>query len=193
MQAAVILGTLAYLSWSSSAKLLLLVAFLALGVPSYLLAARWSGARQRLAREQGDALFAHFRAVTEGTKELKLHRPRRLAFLDQLRVTAASYRRLNVATRSIFIGAAGGGQLLFFIAVGAVILLLPQAMQPDRRIITGFALGLLYIMNPLQDVLNILPVVSQANVALAKVERLGLSLTAAGKEPGEWQVVEADA
>jgi len=176
MQSAVILGCLAYLGWLSWQVLLVVLAFLAVGVVSYRLPMRWGTARQRLAREEGDMLFQHFRAVTEGTKELKLHQRRRGEFFAQLEASAASFRRLNVAARSIFNGSASWGQALFFVVVGLVILVLPALLRPEREVVTGFALVLLYLMNPLQGVLETLPQLSQANVAIAKVEQLGLSL-----------------
>jgi putative ATP-binding cassette transporter len=176
MQSAVILGCLAYLGWLSWQVLLAVLAFLAVGVVSYRLPMRWGTARQRLAREEGDVLFQHFRAVTEGTKELKLHQRRRGEFFGQLEASAASFRRLNVAARSIFNGSASWGQALFFIVVGLVILVLPGLLRPEREVVTGFALVLLYLMNPLQGVLEALPGLSQANVSIDKVERLGLSL-----------------
>ena len=183
MQSAVILGCLAYLGWLSWQVLLVVLAFLAVGVAGYRLPMRWGTARQRLAREEGDMLFQHFRAVTEGTKELKLHQRRRGEFFAQLEASAASFRRLNVAARSIFNGSASWGQALFFVVVGLVILVLPALLRPEREVVTGFALVLLYLMNPLQGVLETLPQLSQANVAIAKVEQLGLSLVD-GEGPG---------
>lgn len=187
MQSAIVAGSLVYLGWLSWQVLLLVLAFLAVGVVSYRLPMRWGSARQRLAREEGDALFMHFRGVTEGAKELKLHQPRRRAFLAQLEGSAETFRRLNVSARSIFIGSASWGQALFFVAIGLIILVVPGVVRAEREVVTGFALVLLYIMNPLQGILDTLPQLSQANVAVAKVTQLGLSLTE--DVPVEEQVV----
>ncbi|HSK81565.1 MAG TPA: ABC transporter transmembrane domain-containing protein, partial [Thermoanaerobaculia bacterium] len=140
MNGAVVVGSLAYLGWLSWKVLLVVLALMVVGILGYHLPMRWGAARQRLAREEGDALFQHFRAMTEGTKELKLHQPRRRAFLAQVATTGGAFRRLNVASRSIFAGAASFGQALVFVAVGLVILVIPGTMEADREVVTGFAL-----------------------------------------------------
>lgn len=190
MNAAAVAGSLAYLGWLSWRLLLLILAFMAVGIVSYQLPMRWGTGRQRLVREQGDVLYEHFRATTDGTKELKLHQRRRQAFLAQLTGSAATFRRLNVAAQSIFSGAASFGQALVFVVIGLVVLVLPGLMGADREVITGFALVLLYLMNPLQGILDTLPVLSQAGVAIAKVERLGLSLIDDVADRGETPVAE---
>ncbi len=201
MNAAVVLGSLVYLGWLSWQMLLLVLAALAIGVVCYRVPTRWGTIRQRRAREEGDVLYQHFRATTEGTKELKVHRPRRRAFLAQLADSATAYRRHSVAAQSIFVGAASFGQALVFIVAGIVILVIPGMVRVDREVITGFALVLLYLMTPLQAILNVLPELSQAGVAMAKVEQLGLSLTgevedgrqapAAEEPPGtDWGEIE---
>ncbi len=177
MNAAVVVGSLVYLGWLSWQVLLLTLAFMVVGILGYQLPMRWGSARQQLAREEGDILFQQFRAVTEGTKELKLHQPRRRAFLAQMATSAGKFRRLNVAARSIFAGAASFGQALVFIVVGLVILVIPGAIQMDREVVIGFAIILLYLMTPLQAILDTVPALTGASVAIAKVEALGLSLS----------------
>jgi len=57
--------------------------------------------RLRLAREEADKLFAHFRALTEGVKELKLHRSRRGKFLSGcIQAATENFSRHNVAAES---------------------------------------------------------------------------------------------
>ena len=60
------------------------VAFLVVGAVTYLWAVGRANRYLKRAREGQDELLHHFRGLTEGAKELKLHRPRRLGFLDQL-------------------------------------------------------------------------------------------------------------
>ena len=60
-----------------------------------------------LAREEEDKLFGYFRALTEGIKELKLHRDRRARFLRQnIQTTTEIYQRYNVAAETRFVGGA---------------------------------------------------------------------------------------
>ena len=188
MNFAVVVGSLGYLGWLSWKVLLLTLVFMVVGILGYQVPMRWGAARQKLTREEGDVLFQHFRAVTEGTKELKLHQARRRAFLGQVATSAGRFRWLSVAASSIFAGAASFGQALVFIAVGLVLLVLPGAIAMDREVVTGFALILLYLMTPLQAILDIMPALTGASVAIAKVEALGLSLSKDVQDLGEAHV-----
>jgi len=190
MNAAVVVGSLAYLGWLSWQLLLLVLAFMAVGVLSYQLPMRWGVSRQRRVREEGDTLFQHFRATTEGTKELKVHQHRRRAFLAQVADSAARFRRLNLSAQSLFVGAASFGQALVFVVVGVVILVIPSVVKVDREAITGFAFVLLYLMTPLQGILNMLPDLGRASVAIDQVEQLGLSLVDDVKHLGDTAVAE---
>ncbi len=189
MNAAVVAGSLAYLGWLSWRVSLALLVCLALGSTCYQVPMRWGRARQRRAREVANVLYQQFRATTEGAKELKLHRLRRHAFLDQLTSSSAAFRRLNVAARRIFAGSASAGQALVFIAVGLVLLVVPRTLALDREVVTGFALVLLYLMSPLQGILDMVPDLSQGMVAIRNVEQLGLSLTAETAGAGDPAVV----
>src|SRR5437016_6121944 len=80
---AILLGGAAYLGWLSWKLLLGMVGFIIVGGLGYRLLIASGFARLTQAREEEDKLFGHFRALTEGIKELKLHRSRRGAFLSQ--------------------------------------------------------------------------------------------------------------
>jgi putative ATP-binding cassette transporter len=174
---AVVLGGLAYLGWLSGVMMLAVLGFMLLGILSYQLPLLKAIGHFKLARERGDALMQNFRALTEGTKELKLHHERREAFLTrQLRGSAAAYRDHNVRGMSIHIAAASWGQVLVFVVVGLTIFLLPHLRGTDVQTLTGYTLILLYLMTPLQVLMNVLPALGRAGVAINKVEQLGLSL-----------------
>jgi putative ATP-binding cassette transporter len=183
MQIAVLGGCLIYLAWLSWKVLLLVLGFMALGVVSYqipmLSALRYLG----LAREDRDVMFRQFRALTEGVKELKLHYPRRQAFLSEdLQTSAASFRRHNVIGNNIFTVVASWGHLLIFVLIGLLFFALPALNPVDARVLTGYTIIILYMMTPLEIVLNTLPELGQANVAAQKIEALGLSLEADSTE-----------
>src|SRR5262249_1681348 len=118
------------------------------------------------AREDTDALFSHFRALTEGAKELKLHHHRREAFLSScLQTTAANLRRHNLAGMKISTAASSWGQVLVFVIVGVVLFALPSVHPLDTRALIGYTITLLYLMTPLQVIMNTLPNLGRANIA----------------------------
>jgi putative ATP-binding cassette transporter len=177
---AVVAAGLVYLGWLSPLVLLAVLGVMAVGIVGYQLPVNRALVYLRRARELTDKLHGHFRAVTDGTKELKLHRRRSDAFLaDELQPTAAEFRRQNIKGMTVYTAAAAWGQALGFVVVGLLVLVLPTFYPTDANVITGYALVLLYILTPLQLVMNTLPAISRANIAVGNVEQLGLSLTSA--------------
>lgn len=180
---AIVVGSLVYLGWLSWVVLLAVLFFMALGIATYQLPILKAMQHLRLAREDGDALFGHFRALTEGMKELKLHSRRREAFLnDTLKTTALNFRRHNVTGMEILTAANSWGQILVFVVVGLVLFALPAVRDVPAATLTGYTLILLYMMTPLQVIMTTLPNLSRANVSLRKVEELGLTLASKSRE-----------
>lgn len=171
-----VIGCLLYLSWLSPSVFLIFVIFITIGFFSYQLPTNKAIFFGKLAREQQDKLFQHFRSITEGTKELKLHRHRRQAFLNNLQDTALTYRRLNVIAATIFAAAASWGHLLFFVAIGFFIFILPFFNIVKTSILSGYILTIIYLIAPLDYIMSTVSVFGTATVALNKVESLNLSL-----------------
>jgi putative pyoverdin transport system ATP-binding/permease protein len=184
----VVVGSLVYLGWLSWQVLLAVLCFIAVGVASYQLPIVKAVGYLRSAREQTDALMKHFRALTDGAKEFKLHRGRREAFLDKvLEPTAASFRRHSVRGMTIYTAAGSWGQTLGFLVIGLLVFGLPGVYPVSGRVLIGYVFVLLFMLPPLQTIMNMLPSLSRANVAVKKVEKLGLSLDAyAGEEESDW-------
>jgi putative ATP-binding cassette transporter len=183
INASVLIMCLIYLGWLSWPVLLAVFVFMILGVFSYQAMAGRALRYLRRAREEQTALFRHYRALTEGTKELKIHRRRREEFLDQaLQSTAASFRLSNVSGMTLYAAADSWGQFLFFVLIGLLIFALPGWRQVSTLTLMGYTLTMLYMMTPMQVLLNLLPVLGRAQVSLREVERLGLSLDAAASQ-----------
>lgn len=180
---AIVTGCLVYLCWLSPMAFGLVMGFMLLGGAAFQLAVKRGMRFQRRGRDITDTLFQHFRALTGGTKELKLHRRRREVFVsDVLRTTAASLRRYNFTAMLHFIAASSLGQVLFFVFIGTLLFIFPSVGQISAEVTTAFVITVLYMMNPLDNLMNTLSNLSRAGVSLRKVETLGLSLA---PSPGE--------
>ena len=178
INAAILCGCLFYLYWLSPAVFGIVMGALAFGVVSYQLPMARGMRLQRGARVVADALYKDFRALTEGTKELMIHGRRRHAFLTKmLEEDAGQLKRKNVQATTLFLAASSWGHTLFFVVIGALIFLAPRAAGSDITTITAAAFAILYMMSPLELIMNTVSVLSRASVALEKVQTLGLSLT----------------
>jgi len=175
---AVIVGCLIYLSclsWFVFAFVFLFLALAIVGVQLLIVQARYY---MKFARNEKDRLFQHFRTLTAGIKELKLHADREEAFFnEELTYTAKSARNYRITSLRILAIAIGLGEVLFFILLGLLIFGLPKFTPVSSMILSGYILTITFIMRPIQSILQILPEMSQATVALQKIDRLGLSLT----------------
>jgi putative pyoverdin transport system ATP-binding/permease protein len=180
---AIVIGCLIYLSWLSWPVFLVMLGFLVVAVFSAQFLISKGDRFIALGREQQDRLFKHFGAITEGIKELKLHQKRRQAFLSQeLQSTAAARRRYRAAGLNIFAIATNWGQFLFFFTIGLLLFGLPQLAAINTSILSGYILTMTYLMLPLRSILEMLPNLSTASVALNKIEALGLSLASQSEE-----------
>jgi putative ATP-binding cassette transporter len=193
VNAALVVGCLIYLGILSWILFLVVFGFMVFGIMTYQLLIVKVGPIFGRARKDTDVLQDHFRGLTYGCKELKVHRERRHAFIRQsLDKTASSLRRDNTAALNLYSAASSWGQVLFFVVLGLTIFLLPLLRPIALSTLTGYALTLLYLMTPLQVIMNTLPPLSRANVALRSVRELGFTLASEGTEELPERVVAQD-
>jgi putative pyoverdin transport system ATP-binding/permease protein len=183
---ALVAGYLLYLSWLSWQVFLVVLALLAGTIAVIQVFIGQANRLMELAREEQDHLFKHFRAMTDGIKELKLHRSRRTAFLtEELQTTAATARDYKVSALTIWAIASSLGEVLFFVILGLLVFAIPQFVTISAPVMSGYILTITFITRPLQSILEILPGLNQASVSLQKVDALGLSLASQAEETEE--------
>jgi putative ATP-binding cassette transporter len=194
-----LVACLVYMGILSPWLLGIVLSFMILGIITYQIPIIKVQKLFGLARKDTDVLQAHFRALTQGTKELKLHSGRRDEFVNNaLRVTADSLQKRNIAGQNLYSAASSWGQTLVFVVVGLILFLLPVLQRLSGGMMVAYALTLLYLMTPMQVILNTLPQMSRANVALKKTEELGFTLSSQEAEisgkthasPGNWNTLE---
>ena len=183
VNAALVIGCLVYMGILSFILLAIVLGFMVIGIASYQFPIIKVHKIYALARKDADALQEHFRALTEGAKELKIHSSRRRAFMkEQLTVTSDSMRRHNTSGQNLYSAAASWGQTLVFVVIGLILLALPSIHDPSNSMKMAYTLTLLYLMTPLQVILNTLPQLGRANAALRNTEELGLEISSGAKE-----------
>ena len=181
---AVAAGCFLYMGWLSIPMMFAAMACIGLAVGGFCLAQGRAQQALGRSRDAGDQLYKHFIAVTEGAKELQLHEGRRRAFLaDHLDVTAARVKDNFVAGMSTYARAESLALLVFFIFIGLLIFLPPSSTSQDSVVLTGFALTFLYLITPIEVLVNTAPDFGNFRVAL---KTLGdLQLTLARPAPGK--------
>jgi putative ATP-binding cassette transporter len=189
-----VLGSLAYMGVLSWRMLLCVLAFLALGITAYQLPLLRGRGHVQQFRARGDDLLGHVRVLAEGIKELKLNRGRRADFMERrLRPTALQVQHHAVAAQRAFSAATSWGQVFIFLLIAVVAFALPALGRVERPVLTGFTFAFLYMVGPLQLVLNATAELSRAGVAIGRIEELQRSLAGAARAEPETGPVPEDA
>jgi putative ATP-binding cassette transporter len=170
-QVAVLLVCVGYVAWLSWQVWLISVISIVLGLVLYTGIARRAGAMRREARDEQDRLMGAYHALSDGFTELKLHRPRREAFLTRgLQRSLDRIAELNISSAALFNIAGNYHQLMFFAIIGVMVFGTTRWVGASMATITGAILALLYGRGPLEALVNWVPMVMRAEVALTKYQ-----------------------
>ncbi|MFO0949213.1 MAG: cyclic peptide export ABC transporter [Planctomycetota bacterium] len=177
VNAATVLGCLAYMGWLSFSIFAFTLLAMLLGVAGYRFLEKFALRALLEARAGQDDLFRQFRVLTEGTKELLLHRGRRLDFVERSLAGATStYRDRLSKALSLYAIAGAWAQCLLIAILGFLVFLVPRSWANDPGVLTSFGLTLLYMVRPMDYILQFLPVLGRARVGFEKLSSLGLIL-----------------
>lgn len=129
------------------------------------------------AREARARLFEHFRSLTMGLKELMMHRGRREALVrEKIRAAADDYRRSNLTATTHYTLAEGWLQALYHGLVGLLLFAFPLIARPSPEALTGYVFTMIYMMGPMWTIIGSVPPIVRGQVALDKIEALGVAL-----------------
>jgi len=175
------LGCLGYLAWLSLPMFGLLVVALAVGAAVQAVVLTRAEAGFWRARDGEEQLHKAYRGISEGAKELRMHRGRRARMMSgQIERTVDGIRAVNQRAINTYVVGSAFGSALFFLLI-AVILGWAAASTVAPAVLSGFVLVLLFLKGPIDQLVGVLPNVGRAKVAF---QRIGdLSLRFATPEP----------
>ncbi|HEY6349906.1 MAG TPA: cyclic peptide export ABC transporter [Candidatus Angelobacter sp.] len=186
VNAALVAGSLTYLALLSPQLLALVLGFMVLGIATYQLPIFRVTRIFQLARKNVDFLQASFRGLIYGIKELQINSDRRNTFVKgDLEQTATSLVRQNTSALNLYSAAASWGQVLVFVLIGLIVFGESGLHQASLSVTTGYTLSLLYLITPLQAIMNGLPLFTRANVALQKLVELEFALAESQTGPSK--------
>ena len=166
------LGCLAYLAYLSLPLFGVLVVALAIGAMVQAMAQIRGVNGFWKAREHEDQLHKAYRAISEGAKELRMHRVRRQRmFGGQIERIVDNIRTVNGRAINTFVIAAAFGSGLFFLLI-ALILGWASFRPTEPAVLSGFVLVLLFLKGPMDQIAGALPAVGRARVAFRRIADL---------------------
>jgi len=174
---------LAWLSWLACAVAVVVAALGALAYRTLMIRA-YRAINQ--ARKERDVLFGHFRALTEGIKELKSSRRRREAFFrEELGASVRAVRDYNITATNQYNIADASSQFSLHFLIGLLLFLLPVFGHVTLETLTAYVFTALYMMAPVWAIIGALPAFNRGHAALERIEGLGVSLAATSENSAD--------
>lgn len=119
---AIVLGCLGYLAWLSPQLFVLLILALIVGATVQAWAQAQGVAGFWKARDLEEILHKAYRGISDGAKELRMHRSRRSRVLgDQIDLTVDKIRAINQKAINTYVMATAFGSALFFMLIAVVL------------------------------------------------------------------------
>ncbi|GJH15774.1 cyclic peptide export ABC transporter [Caballeronia novacaledonica] len=169
---------LAYMAWLSWQAFACFFVFLITAAVIYHSVERWPLREMQAVRDQLDVIFRHFRSLLEGTRELQLNTSRGRYFTDHVvHPTAHRFRRSFTRAMLLYSLVANAGGMLFYVAIGLILLVVPHWFPQSPGVLVTLTLLLLFLIQPVSEVMTSLPILRQASIALGRIRILDAELT----------------
>ncbi len=123
--------------------------------------------------EYNDSL-KHF---LSGFKEIKMDNRKSNDILENyLKRISKTSRTMKIGIESRFISNFIFAQIFFYILLGAIVFLLPQVSNITPEVIVQVTAVILFVIGPLGEIVELIPLLTRANMAVDKIEDLELVL-----------------
>jgi putative ATP-binding cassette transporter len=181
----VLLGAcLAFLSVLSFPFFLAVLAFLAVGLVVQWLLGLWARQQRGPVKEGQEELLGQFRHLVEGVQELKIHRPRRQAFLQySLKGSVELQEKQGWSGRFSLILSKAWARLLFFGLIGFILVGVPGVLEAEPGIKGLYVIAVLFLRHPVASCVKLLPNLKRSQRSLRRIRELGASLASPPAEP----------
>ena len=173
MSLAVILGCMGYLGYLSLTVMVIALVTVLVGSLGY----HWVHGRalllMRQSRQREETLTGEVSALFSGAKELRLHAPRKQAFLhNKLFHTIEQVRVERTRGYVLYALANIWASVFFFAFIGVVMFLLADRLNLQGAVMSGFAMVFLYMIVPIENALSALPGLTMTQVALKRINAM---------------------
>jgi putative ATP-binding cassette transporter len=175
--AIVVMACFGYLAWLSTPLFFILVLSQVVCMGLYTSARRRPMKQLREMRAKLNDLFANFRDLVEGSRELQLNKRRGQLFVDEVVARdAGKFREVSIRALSRFTVITNTGGMLFYLVIGLLLFVVPVWLPQRVDVLSSVTLVLLYLVGPLSNLVNALPNFGQVGIALARIQQLDADL-----------------
>lgn len=137
--------------------------------------------RGTMAEEAG--IFAILGGALSGFKEVKMNSARAAGLLKDFRERSTRAVSSKIATRSMMADSTTLSQALVFFLIGAMVFTVPVLFPAAAPSVIKTATAVLFMIGPLQGLVNAVPLYNMANAAAANIEEIETALGAGAASP----------
>ncbi len=137
--------------------------------------------RSGMTEEAG--VFAILGSALSGFKEVKMNSARAAGLFEDFRERSAGAVSGKIAIRSMMADSATLSQALVFFLVGAMVFTVPALFPSAAPSVIKTATAVLFMIGPLQGLVNAVPLYNMANAAAANIEEIEAALGAQASPP----------
>lgn len=128
-------------------------------------------------REKGEILYRHFRALTEGVRELQVNSERSAVFIrEQVARDGLEFKHAFVKSMTGYVFVVNIGTILIYGAIGFSAFIVPLWLPQSTPLIAQVTVLLLFIIRPVSSLMLLLPSLRKSEISLAKIEKVTGSL-----------------
>ena len=133
--------------------------------------------RMRSARNIQSDVFGLFEGLVHGLKELTLNRKLRDSFIYEILFPAAeAQKNENLLGRTRLALFSKSGEMVVLLGIGVILLLVNRIESAEYSVLAQFLTISLFTIGPLSRLANFLPVLGQIDVAMEKINEIGVTL-----------------
>lgn len=175
-----ILTSFVYLAISSMYGLLTSFIMVAIAGTLLVLVNRSANRKFNLVRDTQNVFFKFIDHLIGGFKELYLNKMRRREFEADMVESCDQYREKRIEAELVSANVYFVGELLAFIVLGGLVFLLPTIIAGiGNATLSDYVLVFLFLKGPLDNVLNMIPRISQIKVSWGRINEIAQQVAAA--------------
>jgi len=149
----------------------LLIAFIIAFI--YYLVSRYANKITLESRTVQNAFFSLINDLIGGFKELKFNINREKDFSKDVDDSCKEYKNKKELTASAFARLFIIGEILFTVAIGIIVFIFPFVINNfDNSVLANYIFVLLYMVGPVNEILNAVPHILEFNVSLKRINGL---------------------
>jgi putative ATP-binding cassette transporter len=169
-----------YIGHLSITAFFLAVIIISGGVSIYLINQKATGEDLTECLKKENEFFDGVNHLLDGFKEIKMNTAKsRDLYESRIQQVSTEACDINIRTEYRFIDNYIFAQAFFYILLATIIFLLPQITDLAYGIITNITAVVLFMVGPLGNIVEALPLIARADVAITNIETLEKSLDAA--------------